>query len=293
MQEVYTLTGNRLTIDVKKAGAEICSIKRLQDNKEYMWSGDPEVWSGISPILFPIVGALKDRKYIYNDKEYSLPQHGFFRDNNLVELSGQTPESLTFMLKSDEESLLFYPFHFEFYVTYILKDNTIQVSHRVKNIGRGPMYFSLGGHPAFKCPMEEGEIYADYFLEFSDKETVNRYNITDEGLIGYADELVLKESSTINLHYDLFNRGALVFKEFKSNSVSLVSKRSGKKLQVNFKGFPYLGIWAKPRGHYVCIEPWLGIADSINSLQQLEEKEGIIKLDEGNQYEADWSIEIS
>jgi len=154
------------------------------------------------------------------------------------------------------------------------------------------MYFSLGAHPAFKCPVLEGEKYNDYYLEFDQLETAYTYPILADGLMGEKTDLILNNKRVIDLNYHLFDKDALVFKNLKSSRVSLCSKISGKRVEVNYKGFDYLGIWAKPNANFVCIEPWMGIADGIDSDGDFEKKEGILKLNGHNIFKAGYSIEV-
>ncbi|WP_142785734.1 aldose 1-epimerase family protein [Changchengzhania lutea] len=290
---MFSLENDQLKINVLQTGAELCGITAVKTGTEFMWHADPDIWGSFAPNLFPIIGALKNNTYFYDNQSYQLPKHGFVRNNAHVKLYQQTKNSLIFTLSSDADLLKSYPFHFEFYITYTLKNNIIEVLHTVKNIDTKTMYFSVGGHPAFKCPVFDNERYDDYVLEFEHLESVKRHHINMEnGLISSNTETVLKHSNQIPLTHDLFDKDALVFKDLKSKQVTLKSKTHGAILSVHYEPFPYLGIWAKPTGNYVCIEPWLGVADHEDSNQQLKEKEGIIALDAGKTFEANYRIEI-
>ncbi|MCF7560189.1 aldose 1-epimerase family protein [Sabulilitoribacter multivorans] len=290
---MYTLQNHKLKIAVKKTGAELCEISSTKNNTAFMWDADPEVWGSYAPNLFPVIGALKDDSFIYEGKTYAHPKHGFLRRNKDVELFEQTENSLTFRLTSNDELLKTYPFQFEFYITYTLKDNCIDILHTVKNRDSKPMYFSVGGHPAFKCPVFDNESYEDYYLEFEHNENSKRHLINmANGLISNKSEAVFNNSNTIALTHELFEADALVFKDLKSRNVRLKSKHHGTILTVDYPDFSYLGIWAKPSGNYVCIEPWLGIADSEQTNQNLKEKEGIMELQAGKTFKATYRIEI-
>lgn len=292
MSTITYIKNNFLEIGAIHTGGELCSIKNSTTGKEYMWEANPDVWKGHAPVLFPIVGALKNHFFTYTGKTYQLPQHGFFRKNENVQLVEQSESHLTFCLENSEETLRYYPFQFAFYTTYELLENTILIKHRVVNKGEGPMYFSLGAHPAFKCPFIEGENYTDYSIELEQNETAHTFEITADGLVGDETDLIFNNSKQIDLHHHIFDKGALVFKNLKSRKAKLLSKKSGDILELSYDGFPYLGIWAKPQADYVCIEPWQGIADSLNSGQELTTKEGIIKLENGELYETSYSITI-
>lgn len=291
-QNIYTLSNGSIEIKVKKAGAELCSIKLLSNNKEYMWESNPEIWGGSSPVLFPIVGMLKDTIYKLDDQTYSIKKHGFFLRNQNVELASSTNESLTFRLRYDEETLKQYPFKFEYLLTFKLEEKSVVVINEVINLDEKEMYFSFGAHPALKCPLDPGEKYNDYFLEFDQPETAYTYPILASSLLGEPTDLILDNSRIIELNYHLFDKDALVFKDIKSKGVTLCSKISGKRVRVDFEGFPYLGLWAKPNADYVCVEPWYGINDASDADQNFKTKEGILKLVGNGRFSASYSISI-
>jgi galactose mutarotase-like enzyme len=292
MENVYRLANNVIELSVKNTGAEMCSIKHLMNDREYMWNANPDIWAGHAPVLFPIIGALKNDYYFYEGEKYFMPRHGFVRGNKNIELISKTSNSLTFWLKYSSDTLKCFPFRFEFYINYTLDKNTIIVSHEVKNLDEKVMFFSLGGHPAFKCPIELNEKYSDYFLEFEQNETAYTCQIEPNGLIGQKTDLIFNNSRILNLHHKLFEKGALVFKNLQSRKVSLISKISGKCIAMNYDGFPYLGIWAKPNADFICIEPWQGIADSVDTNQKFETKEGIISLFGNTSFNACYTISI-
>lgn len=290
---MITLENDKLKIVVKKIGAELCKIASVKNKTDFMWDAKPNVWGSFAPNLFPIVGALKDDTYIYENESYSLPKHGFIRHNENIKLVEQTTNSLTFKITHDDELLKKYPFKFEFYITYQLIDNMLEVKHTIKNSDEKPMYFSVGGHPAFKCPVFDNEDYNDYTLEFEHIENSETHLINMEnGLISSKTKPIFNHTNKLPLKHDLFNEDALVFKDLKSRKVTLKSNKNGEILTVNYPDFNYLGIWAKPTGNYVCIEPWLGIADNENTNQDFKTKEGIIKLDANNTFTASYTIEI-
>ncbi|AUP77698.1 aldose 1-epimerase family protein [Flavivirga eckloniae] len=290
---MYTLENEKLKIAVKKTGAELCKIAAVKKDIDFMWDANPEVWGSYAPNLFPIIGALKDGSYHFENQTHKLPKHGLIRNNDKITLQKQNQDSLTFKLAYDEDSLKAYPFKFEFLITYQLTGNVITITHTIKNLDDKIMYFSLGGHPAFKCPVYNNEDYSDYFLEFEQTENSKTHLINMEnGLISNKTKAIFNNTNILELEHDLFNEDALVFKDLKSKKVVLKSKSHGAILTVRHKDFPYLGIWAKPDGDYVCIEPWLGIADSENTNQNLKEKEGILTLKPQQTFTASYSIEI-
>lgn len=290
---MFQIENDFLKVGVLSKGAELYSIIKKQTGKEYIWQADPEVWPNHAPILFPIVGGLKNGSYFYEGREYSLPRHGFVRNNNNVKLIDQRENSLTFSLSHSEETLKNYPFQFELEITYLLEKNNLTITHKVSNHGEKPLYFSLGGHPAFNVPLSEGEEYEDHYLEFDRKLDLETNLLTRDGLISSLTRTVTRNESRINLHEDLFNKDALIFRDIPSKKVSLVSKVSGEILSVEFDDFNDLGIWAKPNAPFVCIEPWLGYADVETATGDIKTKEGIIKLMPSADFSASYTIKIA
>lgn len=290
---MQTIRNSKLQVSVRSTGAEICSILSLTTGKEFVWSADSTIWGSSAPVLFPIIGSLKNGEYIFKGKTYSVPKHGFIRNNKKLIIHPISDQCIEYSLKYDEVSLESYPFKFEFFVRFKLSENVLIVEHEVVNHDvENEMYFSLGGHPAFKCPINDNESYEDYYLEFENKETVETWNVLSSGLINITSRPLLENSNVISLKLDLFNNDALIIKEHQSKKVSLKSKISKESVTVEYSDFPYLGIWAKPEGKFICIEPWLGISDSCNTDQNFELKEGIIKLEAGLNFKASYTITI-
>ena len=281
-----------LSVGVLSKGAELCSIKNLKTDQEYIWQANPDIWSSHAPNLFPIIGALKNGEFFFNNKSYQLPKHGIIRNNGNIELKEKNPDSLIFNLNYSEETLKNYPFKFDFEIRFQLQNNTLIVSHKITNLDEEAMYFSLGGHPAFNAPIYEGEAYEDYFLEFDRNLDLNTCLLDEEGLISSETRPVLQNDNKIQLHRNLFDRDALIFKNIQSKKVALKSKKSGTVLTVEYNDFKDLGIWAKPGAPYVCIEPWLGYADVEGTSQDIKTKEGIIKIMPSQVFLASYSIMV-
>ena len=291
--EIHRLENELLSIGIKSIGAELCSIENKLTGTEHIWQGDPAFWASHAPILFPIIGALKDDTYFFEGKEYHMPKHGFFRRNEAIVLKREQKDQLTFGLKFSEDTLKIYPFKFELEVSFILKDKSLQVKHEIFNLDTKEIYFSIGGHPAFNAPLFLGETYENYYLEFDQNLNLKSHVLTADGLISNKFESVLKDDNKIQLRKDLFDNDALIFQEIASKKVSLRSKHSGKILSVEYSDFKNLGIWAKPNAPYVCIEPWLGIADFEDTNQDLKNKVGINKLMPTQSFYATYTIEIA
>lgn len=281
------LQNDQIEIIVKQKGAELCNIKNKVTGLQYMWSGDAAVWGKTSPILFPIVGTLKENVFYYNGHKYVLPRHGFARDR-VFEIIEQSEDKAVFALRSDDVSKSVYPFDFELRVIYTLHEAMLHVTYTVANSGEQEMLFSLGAHPAFKVPIVDESKYEDYFLAFNETETASRWPIDKAGLIMNQPAALLVNTNKLPLSKTLFDNDALVLKNLRSNKVSLRSTTNSHGLDFYFDGFPYLGIWAAKNADFVCIEPWCGIADGVDHNQQLDRKEGIEKLGSGKSWSRTW-----
>ena len=286
---MHTIQNNILKVTIDSKGAELKSILHVGHNLEYMWSGDPAFWAKTSPVLFPIVGTLKENTYFYEGKSYSLTRHGFARDQDFTATS-QQDDTITFSFSSDDKTLLVYPFEFVFSIIYALEENKLSVTYRVENRGAKAMLFSVGGHPAFKLPLAETTWYDDYQLTFEKEETVGRWPISKDGLIERDPIPFLQQARELPLTKDLFQKDAIVLKALQSKSVQLSSGKTPHGLRFSFDNFPYLGLWAAPGADFLCIEPWCGIADSVDSDQQLQNKEGMITLPPFEIFEAQWTV---
>ncbi|AEI51755.1 aldose 1-epimerase family protein [Runella slithyformis] len=288
---MITLQNADIQATIHPKGAELVSLILLASELEFMWQGDPAFWSKHSPVLFPIVGGLKDNTYYCNDKAYHLPRHGFAREKTFA-VEQQQSDSVTFLLTHDESTLSVYPFEFAFRVRYALLNNQLQVSYMVENPGSDTLWFSVGAHPAFKVPLLEGTQYNDYVLSFNQSEDWARWPLTPEGMVEKMPVVLVKQATDLPLSKELFYEDALVFKNYRSDSVVLHTPKSPHSLRFDFPGFPYLGIWAAKNADFVCIEPWCGIADSVDHTQDITQKEGIISLATKEHFERTWTVTL-
>ncbi len=288
---MITLSNDRLTARIDPKGAELTSLFSPSRSLEYIWEGDPAFWGKHSPVLFPIVGALKNDTFYFQEKPYHLPRHGFARDK-VFEAEQVSERSALLSIASHAETLEKYPFLFRFSIRYALEGERLNVGYLVENTGEGPMYFSVGGHPAFRVPLTSGSVYEDYYLEFSDTENTGRWPVSPEGLIEASPEPLLDDTRVLPLTKELFSKDALVLKKLRSSTVKLLSDKTSHGLEFDFTGFPYLGLWAAGGADFVCIEPWYGIADSVLSDQQLTDKEGINFIAAGESFECTWSVTV-
>jgi galactose mutarotase-like enzyme len=283
------LENENLIASFSAKGAELQSLKSKVSNTEYIWSADPKFWAKHSAVLFPIVGALKDNKYVYQEISYELPRHGFARDLEF-EVEPVNAKEVVFTLRQSEETLAIYPFQFSLNVRYTLSEQQLTCSYEVQNPADQELLFSIGGHPAFATPVN-GLEYSDYQLTFN-KDAELSYNKIVDNLI--SDELVVLplENQQLRLKHELFYNDALVFKSLKSDKITLSNNRDKGGMEFSFEGFPYFGIWAAKDADFVCLEPWCGIADGLNHNQELRDKEGIISLAARQSWQRAWTVKI-
>ena len=279
---IHILENDKYTLEIDSFGAELKSA-RFQDC-EYLHEGDDVYWKRSSPILFPIVGKLKDDKYTYNSKTYKLSQHGFARESEF-RLDSKDTNKIIFILEHSVESLKHYPFKFSLEITYILYENYFKILYKVVSIE--DIYFSLGAHPAFKLHSSIN----NSFIEFEKEELSDLYCLDKKnGCIDSKKENFLA-SNILSLQKDTFKNDALIFKNLNSKSVRLKNTKNGKEVNVKYNNFKNLGLWAPIDAPFVCIEPWCGIADDINTNQKLEDKNDIEFLKKEDEFKA--SIQVS
>lgn len=280
------INNDKLAVTINEKGAELQSI--CSGGVEYLWQADAAYWGKHSPVLFPIIGELKDGAYIFNDKKYKLPRHGFARDM-VFEAQQLSATSAIFTLKSSPATLDVYPFQFVFSVEYAIDDATLFCTYHVENKSDDYMYFSAGGHPAFKVPLAKDLQYTDYSLAFNNDTVLTRH-LLHKGLIADTTEQLPLLNKALPLKQSLFYTDAIVLKHINSNEIKLYTEKDAHGLTFRFEGFPFFGIWAAVDAPFVCLEPWCGVADGIHHNLQLENKEGINKLAAGEHWKRTWSV---
>ena len=263
---IVTISNSIISASINALGAELIRLEK--DSKNYIWSVDETYWNKTSPILFPIVGRLKNDTYSIDNKTYELPRHGFAR-NFEFQIVNQTESSVVFVLESNSETLKNYPFEFELRLEYELDENELKIKYSVENKSEATMPFSIGAHPAFAIENS----FSDYSLKFNQTEEFISHELDNEQFSN-SFRKINSENGQINLNYSLFEKDALVFKHLESNKLTLLKKKEPV-LSVQLEGFPYLGIWTKPNAPFLCIEPWCGLADNVNHNGNIFEKEGI------------------
>lgn len=288
---MHNIENEFLRVSARNFGAELISIFNKKTGTEHLWQANEKFWGWHAPMLFPIVGRTINDQLSIGGINCPMEKHGFARKSTfeLLELSEQ---KMVFVLRSNAKTFKIYPYHFELLSAFSIKENRLTHSFEVINTGNEPMYFQLGGHPAFAVPFYANESYSDYYLEFEKTENAHRHFINTDGFFDGRTELVLNNTPTLPLQLDMFAEDAIIFKNLQSKSVSIRSKNHSHYLKVDFHDFNYLGLWAKVNAPYVCIEPWLGCASAIGDSGELIKKEEVITLPAGNSLMRHFSVSI-
>jgi len=288
------LENENVKVSFVQKGAELRSLIHKITKQEYMWSAKPEFWSKTSPVLFPVVGALKGDSYTYKNKSYTLGRHGFARDM-VFDLEQISDCEVLFTLHDTADTWINYPFKFNLGIRYELSASSLSCTYEVFNPGTEELLFSIGGHPAFAVPLQQQaqkqEQYIDYYLQFNKDEALQANKIADN-LIADETTTIALENGKLALKHDLFYEDALVFKNLKSDRIALLNSKNAHGLSFSFNDFPYFGIWSAKDADFVCLEPWCGIADGVHHDGQLQNKEGIEKLMPQSAWKRRWEIDV-
>ncbi|MDD3217732.1 MAG: aldose 1-epimerase family protein [Lachnospiraceae bacterium] len=289
---LHILENETLKITISTAGAELKSIIKKATNQEYMWQADPSYWGRTSPILFPLVGNFTDKRYAYNGKLYPMSQHGFARDQEFTYLE-EDEDTIWFRLNQNEETLKIYPFNFQLDLGYELKDNMLTVLWKVTNTDEKTLHFSIGGHPAFLCPLNKDEQQTDCYLNFHTPEPLTSGILNEKGLLSPTTKTFQTEDGILKITETLFDEDALIFEHHQTQSVTLHSKDKTPYLTVDFNA-PLFGIWSPTGKHapFVCIEPWYGRSDKADFDGTLETREYNNYLDPNATFKTNYKITI-
>ncbi|MBI9104918.1 MAG: aldose 1-epimerase family protein [Spirochaetales bacterium] len=285
----FIISNNKITAEFKSLGAELTSLKD-SDGHEYLWQGHPDHWTGQSPLLFPIIGGLENDSYDYAGKTWNMKSHGFARKSEWV-LECRDRNSIIFNLKSNAETMKNYPFEFKVSLIYSIHDNCLEVEYEVWNMDKKSLPFQIGGHPAFNCPIEGNKRFSDYRLKLGKKETSR--TLLKKTILTGETAPCLENSDTIDLNHNLFDNGALIFRDLVSLRITLETNDStGKKITMEFPGFTHFGIWKKPKtdAPFICLEPWYGVDSTEGGPGEIEKKEGIINLEPSGIFKAGYRI---
>jgi len=293
--DTIELQNEYLLVKIKRTGAELISFFDKKDGVEHLWQGEKASWNQHSPILFPIVGKLKGGKYTIDAKTYKMKNHGFALHSRFT-LVSQTDLEAILLLTSSAETLKQYPFQFKLWIHYRLKGKRLDITYSVENKNTSEMYFSIGAHPGFNIPFHSGEKYEDYFLEFAKKETANRLPLTKkEGLLSHTIvKNYLDHSKILPLSHKMFKDRVVILEGLRSSSLRIRSENSKKGIKIGIKGFPLLGVWtsSKKDAPFVCIEPWYGVSDFIDTTGDFKKKKAIQTLAPAEKFDMNYYIEI-
>lgn len=272
---IYIIENDKLAVRVDSYGAEVKSVLSKETLREYMWYGSPKYWGRTSPVLFPFVGGVKDKKYNWKGTEYPMSQHGFARDMEF-DLVDKTDSSISFILKSTPETIKKYPFEFELTITYELVDNELSVGWHVYNPATEKMYFSIGAHPAFLCPIHGEGTKAGYKLYFDGVEEIHHHgNDLASGLSTLDEDLILElENGVSTITNEYFDRCTYIIEGNQTGRVALLEPDNKKIVEVVFDT-PLFAIWS-PEGKnapFLCIEPWYGRADATDFSGDLSQRD--------------------
>ena len=279
---IYTLRNKTYTAQVDSLGAQLVSLKG-PDGFEYLWTAKPEYWHEHAPVLFPIVGALREDRAKLGGQWVQMGRHGFAKRSEFA-LESQGEDRLSFKLTPTPATRACYPFDFALTVTYTLTPSGYETAFTVENTGKEPLPFVIGGHPGFNIPAGEAAAFEDYVIRFEKPETQRCPVIqADSCLIDPTQTAYeMKEQREIPLRHQLFYNDALVFEDLHSSTVQVVNPATGKGVEMEFSQFPMLGIWsAKNDGPYVCLEPWTGCATLTTEGDEFQEKKGMELLPAG------------
>lgn len=284
-----SLSSAQLSVAVNPLGAQL-SVLRDGSSRDLLWNGDPAVWAGRAPVLFPTIGELAGGRFRVGPKSYPLPRHGFAR-NKPFEVVGTTATEATFRLKADESTLQVYPFHFQLDVRFALAGATLSVTSSVLNMGRENMPASIGYHPGFRWPLPYGQPRAAHFIEFASGENAWIRRLNAHGLLSSERPPTPIVNRRLVLEDALFRDDVVIFDDIRSRSVTYGASE-GPRIQVSYPDATYLGVWTKPGANFVCIEPWHGIADEAGFAGQLADKLGVFSVAPGGVQQLDMQITL-
>lgn len=285
------LQNDNIELTVSNHGAEIHSLFDKRTCTEYIWQGDPTYWHWHGPICFPITGRVHDDTYTVDKKLYHLTVHGFARDFDF-NLLKKTENNFIYELKYSDETLKIYPYKFSLKIEYILQSNGVEVLYSVENLDDKDIYFGIGLHTGYNCPMDKNDDFEDYEFILEKEETLYR-NFLENGIMSNNTEPFLQNEKIIPVTKELFKRDIIFMQNVQSKSIVLKSKKSNKAIKVSYKNFDHLGLWTKPQGApFICIEPWKGLADKKDVHVDFSQKDGNNCLKPSETFKCSYKIEI-
>jgi len=290
----YKIKSNKLVATFNDFGAELISLKG-NNNVEYIWQGNEKYWKGQCPVLFPFVGRLFEKKYIFDGNTYDMGIHGFAKISTFKVID-QKDNLISFLLKDNEETKKIYPFSFEFIVTYVLNENVLDCIYKVINKDNKKMYFSYGGHPGFNVPINGKGVFANYYIEFSNEKYKKRL-FSENALSTWEEEdFNLIKNKRVNLNHNLFDNDAIFLSLHNGeDKVTLKSDIYPGSIELSFKDMTTLGLWHtnKTDAPFICIEPWHGFPGREGTIEDLAFMKEMIELKENEEYINSYSIKIN
>jgi len=293
---VYELKNGTVAMKADSMGAELKSLKRSDTGTEYMWQADPAFWGRTSPILFPFVGSVNGKEYRTGGKAYPMNQHGFARDREFCLVSRREDE-IWFELRDSQETREKYPFMFLLKLGYHLCADGVEVKWQVENPGKEELPFSIGGHPAFNCPLgQEPSQKNGYFLKFAgDFGGLERFESTRvrDGLVIDEKGIYETEEGYLAVTEHLFDCDTLVLEDHQATEISLCRPDKSPYVTVTMEKAPVWGVWSpSPQAPFICIEPWYGRCDRTGFKGDLKEREWGNIVRPGETFEASYKITI-
>jgi galactose mutarotase-like enzyme len=273
-----SIASGDLTAQIDPLGAQL-SLLRDGGGRDLLWNGDPAIWRGRAPVLFPIVGALAGGSYRLDSKVYRLPRHGFARDRRF-EIIHSTGASAEFELAADEATLEVYPFRFSLQIKFALDGPTLAVTTRVRNSGDRPMPASFGYHPALRWPLPSGLERSRHFIEFECDEPAPVRRLDADGLLTPMSHPTPVSNRRLMLVDSLFQDDVIIFDALRSRTLTYGAD-AGPRLRMSYPDTPYLGVWTKPGAPFICIEPWHGVADPEGFCGDFDAKPGVFVVPTG------------
>lgn len=272
------LRSDDLTAEVDPRGAQL-SVLKDRKGRDLLWDGDPAIWAGRAPILFPIVGELANGTYRLGGMPYHLSRHGFARHSAFHTVASSAGTAVL-RLTADAATLPLYPFRFELDIEFALQGPTLTVTAWVRNLGDEPLPASFGYHPAFRWPLPYGADRSSHVIEFATEEPDPVRRLDDKGLLSPELHPTPVVGRRLVLDDALFRHDALIFDAVRSRSVTYGAAQ-GPRIRLNFADAPYLGVWSKPQANFICIEPWHGIADPPGYTGDFADKPGVFQVAAG------------
>lgn len=292
---IVTIQNECLTVDIEDLGAQLASV-RNHHGTEYLWQGDADIWARRAPILFPILGRLRENTYLLDGVPHKIGQHGFARDC-IFELVEHSDTQAVFRLTDSAETRRLYPFSFSLTITYTLEGNRLTKSHRVKNRSEQVMYYELGVHDGFRAPLEENETMAQYAIRLPGlDDAITPYGMDEQAMVTPKGEPIPLENGRLSLTPATYNLDTVILDQPPKARAVLVDGQDRPRVTVDFPQFPYLGIWTQDKPfdtNYVCIEPWSTLPDATFVGRELKEKSGIRSLQPGQAEELSYTTTFS